>query len=138
LPSKPLLHRPPGAKSAAAVKRELDRQRPSAARRGYGPRWRQARAEFLALHPLCAACRAQGRLVSTTVVDHIVPHRGDKRLFWDESNWAKTGGLGPSQLALQPLDAADPDVNLHDRASAASSSAISRRRSCTACGTVPP
>jgi 5-methylcytosine-specific restriction protein A len=21
------------------------------------------------------------------VVDHIVPHRGDKKLFWDSSNW---------------------------------------------------
>lgn len=21
------------------------------------------------------------------VVDHIVPHRGDEKLFWDESNW---------------------------------------------------
>ena len=70
------------------MKRELDRQRPSAARRGYGPRWRRARAAFLAQHPLCAACRAQGRVVPATVVDHVVPHRGDQRLFWDESNWA--------------------------------------------------
>lgn len=22
-----------------------------------------------------------------TVVDHIVPHRGDQKLFWDRSNW---------------------------------------------------
>ena len=29
-----------------------------------------------------------GRLVPATVVDHVVPHRGDQRLFWDESNWA--------------------------------------------------
>ncbi|MGN0150610.1 MAG: HNH endonuclease, partial [Clostridia bacterium] len=21
------------------------------------------------------------------VVDHIVPHRGDERLMWDENNW---------------------------------------------------
>ena len=61
------------------MKRELDRQRPSAARRGYGPRWRRARAAFLAQHPLCAACRAQGRVVPATVVDHVVPHRGDQR-----------------------------------------------------------
>jgi 5-methylcytosine-specific restriction protein A len=88
LPVKPMLHRPPGFRSAAAVKRELDRARPSAARRGYGPRWRRARAAFLARHPLCAACRAQGRVVAATVVDHVVPHRGDQRLFWDTSNWA--------------------------------------------------
>jgi 5-methylcytosine-specific restriction protein A len=29
----------------------------------------------------------QGRLVKATVVDHIVPHRGDVKLFWDENNW---------------------------------------------------
>ena len=63
-------------------------ERPSAARRGYGPRWRQARASFLAQHPLCAACRARGRVVQATVVDHVVPHRGDQLLFWDESNWS--------------------------------------------------
>lgn len=21
------------------------------------------------------------------LVDHIIPHRGDKKLFWDERNW---------------------------------------------------
>jgi 5-methylcytosine-specific restriction endonuclease McrA len=21
------------------------------------------------------------------VVDHIIPHKGDKALFWDEKNW---------------------------------------------------
>ena len=87
MPSKPPVHRPPGARSAAEVKRTLDRQRPSAARRGYGPRWRRARAAYLARHPLCAACRAHGSLVPATIVDHVVPHRGDQKLFWDERNW---------------------------------------------------
>ena len=82
------MHRPVGARSATEVKRDLDRQRPSAARRGYGPRWRRARAAFLARRPLCAACRARGLVVQATVVDHLVPHRGDQRLFWDEANWA--------------------------------------------------
>ena len=88
LPVKPPVHRPAGVRSAAEVKRQLDRERPSAARRGYGSRWRRARAGFLAQHPLCAACRAQGRVVQATVVDHVVPHRGDPKLFWDQSNWA--------------------------------------------------
>jgi 5-methylcytosine-specific restriction enzyme A len=87
LPSKPPVHRPPEARSAADVKRALDRQRPSAARRGYGPRWRRARAAYLARHPLCVPCAAAGRLVQATVVDHIVPHSGDPVLFWDEANW---------------------------------------------------
>jgi 5-methylcytosine-specific restriction protein A len=74
-------------RSAAEVKTELDRQRPSATARGYGPRWRRARAAFLAQHPLCAACQAQGRVMPATVVDHLVPHRGAAVLFWDERNW---------------------------------------------------
>jgi 5-methylcytosine-specific restriction enzyme A len=87
LPSKPPVPRPPGVKSAATVKRELDRARPSAARRGYGPRWRRARQAYLARHPLCVPCEAAGRLEPATVVDHVVPHRGDTVLFWDEANW---------------------------------------------------
>jgi 5-methylcytosine-specific restriction enzyme A len=88
LPVKPPVHRPPGFRSAVEVKRELDRERPSAARRGYGARWRRARAAFLAQHALCAICRARGRVVPATVVDHVVPHRGDQILFWDRGNWA--------------------------------------------------
>ena len=37
---------------------------------------------------MCAACRAQGRVVPATVVDHVTPHRGNQRLFWDKGNWA--------------------------------------------------
>jgi 5-methylcytosine-specific restriction enzyme A len=87
VPSKPPVHRPPGSRSTAALKRELDRQRPSAARRGYGPRWRRARAAYLARYPLCVRCQADGRIKPSTTVDHIVPHRGDQKLFWDEAKW---------------------------------------------------
>ena len=56
--------------------------RPTAARRGYGGRWQRARQIFLAENPECVACGGPA-----TVVDHIVPHRGNDVLFWDESNW---------------------------------------------------
>jgi 5-methylcytosine-specific restriction protein A len=55
--------------------------------RGYDARWRKARALYLRQHPLCAECRRDGALTPATVVDHIVPHRGDKVLFWDQQNW---------------------------------------------------
>lgn len=55
--------------------------------RGYDSRWRRARSRFLKAHPLCARCQEQGRLVKASVVDHVVLHRGDEKLFWDESNW---------------------------------------------------
>lgn len=59
----------------------------SAAERGYGRAWQKARKRFLETHPLCVACAREGKYVKATDVDHIVPHRGDMRLFWDESNW---------------------------------------------------
>ena len=61
--------------------------RASASARGYDSRWNKARIRFLKAHPLCVECQKQGRLVKAAVVDHIVPHRGDAKLFWDESNW---------------------------------------------------
>ena len=58
-----------------------------ATKRGYGSRWQKASKAFLQSHPLCAECMKQGRYTKATVVDHIVPHRGDQKLFWDRSNW---------------------------------------------------
>lgn len=55
--------------------------------RGYDARWRKARALFLRQNPLCAECRRNGALTPATVVDHIIPHRGDAALFWDQQNW---------------------------------------------------
>ena len=61
--------------------------RDSATQRGYDGRWRKARERFLRAHPLCVVCQREGRLTPATVVDHIVPHRGNQQLFWDEANW---------------------------------------------------
>lgn len=60
--------------------------RPSAGR-GYGSAWQRARKQYLEAHPLCVECMREGRYVKATDVDHIVPHRGDQKLFWDRSNW---------------------------------------------------
>lgn len=53
----------------------------------YGERWKRARIMWLQDHPLCAECHRRGRVSAATVVDHIVPHRGDSVLFWRRSNW---------------------------------------------------
>lgn len=55
--------------------------------KGYDGRWRRARTRFLRRYPLCVRCRAKGKFVVATVVNHVIPHRGDQGLFWDESNW---------------------------------------------------
>ena len=64
-----------------------DDNRPSANARGYDYRWQKARLHFLRRHPLCAECQRAGRIEPSVVVDHIIPHRGDMTLFWDEDNW---------------------------------------------------
>lgn len=64
-----------------------ERLRGGADARGYNAQWRRERAAFLRRHPLCVKCQQEGRLTPATVVDHIIPHRGDQTLFWDESNW---------------------------------------------------
>ncbi len=61
---------------------ETDARRPSARDRGYTTKWEHARREFLRLHPRCAFCGKPAN-----VVDHIVPHKGDMKLFWRHSNW---------------------------------------------------
>lgn len=87
-------------------RQEYERARGSSSERGYGAKWREARAAFLKRHPTCKECDQPA-----TTVDHIIPHRGDMGLFWDTSNWApmcerhhnrktatKDGGFGRSRL----------------------------------------
>ena len=61
--------------------------RKTVSEKGYRSRWRKARAVYLQSHPLCVRRLAKGRYVKATVVDHIIPHRGDRKLFWDRDNW---------------------------------------------------
>jgi len=86
-------------KHTRARRRRVDRARGSASARGYGVRWRKASRAFLARpeNAFCRICYAGGfdpppgdrvRIITRArVVDHIVPHRGDPVLFWDEANW---------------------------------------------------
>ena len=45
-------------------------------------RWKKESKEFLKTHPYCEMCGDYA-----TVVDHIIPHRGDEELFWNKENW---------------------------------------------------
>lgn len=44
------------------------------------------RANQLASNPLCAYCLSLGYVTAATIADHIKPHKGNPRLFWDTSN----------------------------------------------------
>ena len=65
----------------------MEQSRPSARQRGYTGRWEKARGAFLRAHPNCQMCAEAGRITPATIVDHVVPHRGNQRLFWDTANW---------------------------------------------------
>lgn len=83
----------------AARRASGDAYRGTAAERGYGSRWRSAAAGFKQKYPLCgmrphgqrpvmSRCFDEGRTTATYQVDHVVPHRGDMRAFWDaDGNW---------------------------------------------------
>ena len=71
----------------AQDQREQDQRRGSAYSRGYDSRWRRARLMYLRRHPLCRYHEQKGLHVAATVVDHVIPHKGDDGLFWDETNW---------------------------------------------------
>ena len=77
---------------------EKNFKRKSAAARGYGRRWQWASKAFLDQNPLCgqragglqpvmSECHDKGYTTQATLVDHVIPHRGDMGLFWDQANW---------------------------------------------------
>lgn len=67
---------------AAERKQRFDRKRPNANARGYDAEWRKARAEYLVLNRTCRKCPAPA-----TIIDHILPHKGNQKLFWNRANW---------------------------------------------------
>ncbi|WP_211750361.1 HNH endonuclease signature motif containing protein [Paenibacillus sp. Marseille-Q4541] len=74
-------------KHRVAERKKYDEERGSAAQRGYGSKWRASRLEHLGRHPLCVRCLDKGIPIAATVVDHIIPHRGNQKLFWNRKNW---------------------------------------------------
>ena len=70
-----------------ARQQRSDDQRGNSSERGYTSAWQRARAAYLSAHPLCVKHEAKGEVVAASVVDHIIPHRGNWTVFWDSTNW---------------------------------------------------
>lgn len=68
-------------------KADLNPKRDSSSARLYGHKWRKESKLYLASHSYCAECERQGRHTLATEVDHIKPHKGNLKLFWDRNNW---------------------------------------------------
>ena len=69
-----------------AVKRQYERQRPSAHQRGYTLKWQRYSRYRLKKWPLCEICLSKGRTTSAILTDHITPHKGNMDLFWNPAN----------------------------------------------------
>lgn len=75
--------------ACTATKQPRRRSKESQERQAmYDWRWRKTSERYRAEHPLCVECEQLGRTEPSTCVDHIVPHRGNVELFWNEENWA--------------------------------------------------
>lgn len=48
--------------------------------------WAALRASQLRAEPECRLCAKVGRVRPAVVVDHIIPHKGDRMLFFDPHN----------------------------------------------------
>jgi 5-methylcytosine-specific restriction enzyme A len=46
-------------------------------------RWRKRARMQLREHPLCCRCLVDGNIVPGYAADHVEPHRGDSKLFWE-------------------------------------------------------
>lgn len=70
------------------ARKQYDNTRGTASQRGYNSRWRKYRSHYLKEHPLCMCRDCEKRVVPlpANVVDHITPHKGDHKLFWDPKN----------------------------------------------------
>lgn len=76
-----------GSCYCAEHKRTMNYDGRSRHKLGYTNTWLKARKAFLIAHPLCVECAKLGKTTPATEVDHIIPHKGNKTLFWNEKNW---------------------------------------------------
>jgi 5-methylcytosine-specific restriction endonuclease McrA len=57
----------------------------------YGSKWRRESKAWLSMGRNGIAVDLfgthRGRVVKAELVDHIIPHKGNRSLFWDRSNW---------------------------------------------------
>lgn len=79
--------------------RQKEQRRGSQRERGYTRAWEIRAKLFKQQYPLCgmrpngqapvmSCCHEQGLHTLAYQVDHVVPHRGNQELFWDElGNW---------------------------------------------------
>lgn len=87
MPSMPGTYRPPYAPPREERAREYRQARDPGRSKLYTSRWSKASIGFLKRVGVCPACEAAGITAVAVVTDHVIPHRGDRALFWSRDNW---------------------------------------------------
>lgn len=67
--------------------REYNHRRPDYHSLYHSRRWARLRIQKLSQHPWCAMCLQLGKRTVAGEVDHIIPHKGNRDLFYDENNF---------------------------------------------------
>ena len=75
-------------------------------------RWRNLRRHQLQAHPLCKHCAERALVTVATVVDHVVPHKGDINKFWLGELQSLCDGCHKSTKHFQELRGYRPDIGL--------------------------
>ncbi len=86
MPSAAPIFRPSGTRPGADRQRQrADDQHRSETQPSRGwyklALWQRRRAAQLAAEPLCRMCADTGKVTAASIADHVIPHRGDWRLF---------------------------------------------------------
>ena len=49
--------------------------------------WIKLRKAYLLANPICVICKAKGIRTPANTVDHKIPHKGNRKLFFNQRNW---------------------------------------------------
>lgn len=78
LAGKITTHKPPQAADATSVRHHHSWY--------YQKRWATIRLGQLSRQPLCERCKTYEIITAAKHVDHVIPHKGDAKLFFDATN----------------------------------------------------
>ena len=91
MPRAPKTFKAPWAPKSVAVDRSKDHDKERRKRLPWRNwyklvAWKRIRAQRLAADPLCVMCLAEGVTRAAAIVDHVVPHKGCRELFFSYAN----------------------------------------------------